>query len=145
MVLSKSDIINGTDSYQEVEIKSANDTIYVRPLSIGEIHQIQEMKDKALGDYIANQKGASRRRVKETLEAQAKINVGKQTVASNKADVRTVLWGLDNEGNDDKYTEEDINHMDSTIFEEILEHVKRISHMEDEDVEKDVDTFPEDE
>jgi hypothetical protein len=83
--------------------------------------------------------------VKETLEAQAKINVGKQTVASNKADVRTVLWGLDNEGNDDKYTEEDINHMDSTIFEEILEHVKRISHMEDEDVEKDVDTFPEDE
>ena len=145
MVLSKSDIINGTSSYESVEIKCRNDTINVRPLSVGELHQIQEMKDKALGDYIANQKGASRKRVKESLEAQAKINVGKQTIASHKADVKTVLWGLDNEGNPENFTEEDIKRMDSLVFEEILAHVKRISHMEDEDVEKDVDTFPEDE
>ena len=145
MVLSKSDILSGANSYQEYELESVKGSISLRPLTIGELHQIQEMKDKALGDYVANQRGASRKRVKESLEAQAKINVGKQTIASHKADVKTILWGLDNEGNPDKYTEEDIKKMHQPIFEEILSIVKKISHMEDEEVEEDVDNFPEDE
>ena len=145
MVLSKSDILSGANSYQEYELESVNGSISLRPLTIGELHQIQEMKDKALGDYVANQRGASRKRVKESLEAQAKINVGKQTIASHKADVKTILWGLDNEGNPDKYTEEDIKKMHQPIYYEILSIVKKISHMEDEEVEDDVDNFPEDE
>ena len=145
MVLSKSDILSGANSYQEYELESVNGSISLRPLTIGELHHIQEMKDKALGDYVANQRGASRKRVKASLEAQAKIDVGKQTIASNKADVKTILWGLDNEGNPDKYTEEDIKKMHQPIFEEILSIVKKISHMEDEEVEDDVDNFPEDE
>lgn len=145
MVLTKSDILNGSKSYDEYEIKAADDTVYLRALTIGEIHQISEMKNKALGDYIANQKGtSSKRRLKAQIEAQAKINMGKTTIADNKADIKTVLWGLDNEGNPDKWTEEDIIKMDSPIFTEILEKVKEISHMEDEEVEDDVTDFPED-
>lgn len=145
MVLSKSDILLGVNNYEEYELESVDGSICLRPLTIGELHTIQEMKDKALGDYIANQRGASRKRIKESLEAQAKINVGKQTIASNKADVKTVLCGLDNKGNPEKFTEEDIKHMQENIFEEILSKVKEISHMEDDEAEDDVEDFPEEE
>ena len=145
MVLSKSDILNGANSYETIDLESINGSIAIRPLTIGEIHQINEIKDNALGDYVANQKGVSKRRVKESLEAQAKINVGKQTKAAHKADVKTVLWGLDNAGNPEKFNEEEIKRMQQPIFEEILQHVKKLSHMEDEDIEDDVEDFHEDE
>ena len=57
MVLTKSEILNGSQSYEEYQIESAEGSVCLRPLTIGEIHQISEMKNKALGDYIANQKG----------------------------------------------------------------------------------------
>lgn len=146
MVLSKADILNGKDSYEEVELKSKGDTIYIRPLTIGEIHQISEMKNKAIGDYVANQKGTtSKKRMKAQIEAQAKMNMEKVTIADNKADIKTVLWGLDNDGNPDKFNEQDIDKMNPKVFFEILEKVKEISHMEDESIENDVEDFPEEE
>jgi len=146
MVLSKKDILSGANDYEEYEIKAAKGGIYLRPLTIGEVHKISEMKNKALGDYTANQKGTtSKRRVKAQLEAQAKMNMEKITIADNKADINTVLWGLDNDGNPDKFTQEDILKMKPPVFNEILEKVKEISHMEDDDVEDDVDDFPEEE
>ena len=144
MVLSKAEILNGKDSYETVELTSVKGTICLRPLSIGEIHQISEMKNKAIGDYVANQRGTtSKKRMKAQIEAQAKMNMEKVTIADNKADIKTVLWGLDNEGNPDKYTEQDIPQMNPNVFFEILEKVKELSHMEDEDVEDDVEDFPE--
>lgn len=144
MVLSKSDILNGSASYEEYEFKSLDGSLCLRPLTIGEIHQLTEMKNKALGEYIANQKGASsKKRLKTQLEAQAKINMGKTTIADNKANVKTVLWGLDNKGNPEKWTEEDVIRLKEPIFTELLEKVKEISHMEDEELEDDIEDFPE--
>jgi len=146
MVLKKTDILMGNESYEEVRIESADDTIYIRPLTIGEIHQISQIKNKALGDYTANQKGTtSKKRMKAQIEAQAKMNMEKLTLADNKADIKTVEWGLDNKGNVDKFTEEDVRNMIPDVFFEILGHVKEISHMEDDDVEGEVDNFPEEE
>lgn len=145
MVLSKADILNGANTYEEYEIKSAGGSICLRPLTIGEVHKISQMKNKALGDYTANQKGVtSKKRVKAQLEAQAKMNMEKITVADNKADIHTVLWGLDNNGNPEKFTSDEILGMNPKVFFEILDKVKEISHMEDDDVEDDVDDFPED-
>lgn len=144
MVLSKSDILNGAKTYDEYDLESIDDSICLRPLTIGEIHKISQMKNKALGDYIANQTGTtSKKRVKAKLEAQAKMNMEKITIADNKADVTTVVLGLDNEGNPDKWVEQDVLSMDLELFTEILGIVKRISHMEDEDLEDDVEDFPE--
>ena len=145
MVLSKADILIGKQSYEEVEIKSKKGTICVRPLSISEIHQISEMKNKALGDYTANQKGSSKKRTAGALEAHAKMNMEKITIADNKADIKTVFWGLQNDGNHEKWSEEEISQMDPNVFDEILTHVKTISHMEDEDIVNDVENFPENE
>ena len=143
MVLSKSDILIGANSYKEITIESAEDSICVRPLTVGEIHTISEMKNKALGDYTANQQTSSKRSVAGKLNAQAKMNMEKITIAENKANIKTVYWGLDNESNPEKFTEEEISRMDPNVFDEILDHVKKISHMEDEDLEDDVEDFPE--
>lgn len=143
MVLSKADILIGKQSYEEIDLDKGS--IYIRPLTVGEIHQISQMKNKALGDYTANQQGSSRRGIAGKLNAQAKMNMEKITIADNKADVKTVFWGLQNEGNTEKYSEEEILQMDPKVFDEILENVKRISHMEDEEIEDDVEQFPEDE
>ena len=146
MVLTKTEILEGTSSYEEYELESRDGSVSLRPLTIGEIHQIQQLKDKGLGEYIANQKGAaSKKRIKSKIEAQAKMNIEKVNVAENKADVKTVLFGLDNKGNPEKWTEQDVLKMDEPLFKELLEKVKEISHMEDEDVEDDVEDFPEDE
>ena len=143
MVLSKSDILIGKQSYEEINLDKGS--ICIRPLTVGEIHQISQMKNKALGDYTANQQGSSRRGIAGKLNAQAKMNMEKITIADNKADVKTVFWGLQNDGNPEKYNEDEISQMDPKVFDEILENVKRISHMEDEEIEDDVEQFPEDE
>ena len=52
---------------------------------------------------------------------------------------------MQNEGNPEKYSEEEIAIMKPAVFDEILDHVKRMSHMEDEELEDDVEDFPEDE
>lgn len=146
MVLSKADILKGKNNFEEVELDNEDGTICIRPLTIAEIHELSEMKNKAIGDYIANQKGTtSRKRLKAQIEAQAKMNMERVTKADNKADIKTVYWGLDNSGNPEKYSEQEVTQMDKPIFDEILKHVKRISHMDDEDLEYDVEDFPEEE
>ena len=47
MVLTKAELLNGAKTYDEYELKSVNDSINLRPLTIGEIHKISEMKNKA--------------------------------------------------------------------------------------------------
>lgn len=146
MVLSKSDILKGKENYEEVDLNNADGSICIRPLTIAEIHEISEMKNKAIGDYIANQKGTtSKRRLKAQIEAQAKMNMERVTKADNKADIKTVYWGLDNKGNPEKFSEEEVTQLEKPVFDEILEHVKKISHMDDDEVEDDVEDFPEEE
>ena len=82
---------------------------------------------------------------KAQIEAQAKMNMERVTKADNKADIKTVYWGLDNAGNPDKYTEEEVTQLDGPLFDEILQHVKRISHMDDDEIEDDVEDFHEEE
>lgn len=144
MVISKSELLNGKKSFDTYELESCGEELALRPLTIGEIQQIEEMKSKALGDYVANQTGvSSKKRLKSKLEAQAKINVGKTTIADNKADVKIITLGLDNEGNPEKWTEEDVKQLDKDVFDELCGLVKKISHMEDENVEDDAEDFPE--
>lgn len=144
-MLSKSDILIGANNYEEINLESVKGSICIRPLTVGEIHQISQMKNKALGDYTANQQTSSKRSVAGKINAQAKMNMEKITIADNKADIKIVFWGLQNEGNPEKYSEEEIAIMKPAVFDEILDHVKRISHMEDEELEEDVENFPEDE
>ena len=148
MVLTKSQILNGINETKERYIKSKNDTVALRPLSNGEWNKIEEIQNEAIGEYTTTEKAkqASRRqRVQSQMEAQGKINVKETSKAEAKAKIEAVFLSLDNEVyKDDKFTREDVKNMGRDVFNEIYEQVRIISGLED-DIEKDVKDFPEDE
>ncbi|MBQ6351089.1 MAG: hypothetical protein IJI42_09200 [Methanobrevibacter sp.] len=148
MVLTKSQILNGINETKERYIKSKNDTVALRPLSNGEWNKIEEIQNEAIGEYTTTEKAkqASRRqRVQSQMEAQGKINVKETSKAEAKAKIEAVFLSLDNDVyKDDKFTREDVKNMGRDVFNEIYEQVRIISGLED-DIEKDVKDFPEDE
>ena len=79
------------------------------------------------------------------MEAQAKINVKETGKASAKAKIEAVFLSLDNDYyKDDKFTREDVKNMGRGAFNEIYDQVRIISGLDD-DIEKEVKDFPEDE
>ena len=148
MVLSKSELLNGKNTIIEFQPKSLDDHICLRPLTVGEVNSLEEMKSKALGNYVANEtaKHSSRKRVKGELKAQATLNMEKTTIADNKTNILAVMWSIDNEGNDFTLTEEEVKKLNSVVFQEILQKVKEISNWDiDEDsLESDVEDFHQD-
>lgn len=148
MVLTKSQILNGINETKERYIKSKDDTVALRPLSNGEWNKIEEIQNEAIGEYTTTEKAkqASRRqRVQSQMEAQGKINVKETSKAEAKAKIEAVFLSLDNDVyKDDKFTRDDVKSMGKKVFDEIYEQVRIISGLED-DIEKDVKDFPEDE
>ena len=147
MVLSKDELLNGSKNITEFRPKNYDDVIFLRPLTIGEINSLEEMKSKALGTYVANETASTskKKRVKGKMTAQAKVSVEKTTIADNKAQIKAVMWSLDNDSMPYQLTEEEVNSMDEPLFKEIIAKVKEISHWEDEDLEDDVEDFHQDE
>lgn len=143
MVLSKDELLNGAKKTIEFEIKSLGDSIYLKPLTIGEINSIEEHKSKALGTYTADEIATSKK-ARSKIKAQAKINIEKTTIADNKASIKAVFFSINNDDNPFTFTEEEILKMDSLVFEEILSKVKEISHWDNEDLEDDVEDFHQD-
>lgn len=146
MVLTKDELLNGAKNIVEFKPEGMDECVFLRPLTIGEINQIEEAKSKALGTYTANEVGQrSHKTVKSKLEAQAKVNIEKTTIADNKANIKAVCWSLDNERMPFKLTEEEIQTMDKQVFYSILGKVREISHLDDETLEDDVENFPQNE
>ena len=144
MVLTKSQILNGINETKERYIKSKNDTVALRPLSNGEWNKIEEIQNEAIGEYTTTEK-AKRASRRQRVEAQGKINVKETSKAEAKAKIEAVFLSLDNDVyKDDKFTREDVKNMGRDVFNEIYEQVRIISGLED-DIEKDVKDFPEDE
>lgn len=153
MVLTKSQILNGTKDVKIVEIKSLPDTyddkeVALRPLSNGEWNKIEEIQNEAIGEYKTTEraKQASRRaRVQSQMEAQATINVKETGKADARAKIEAVFLSLDNDyySKEDKFTREDIKNMGRGVFNEIYEQVRIISGLDDDDLEKDIKDFPE--
>lgn len=145
MRLTKDELLNGFNSIVEFKPSQSDHVIGLRPLTIGEIHELEEMKSKALGTFVANETSTtSKRRVKGQMNAQAKLNIEKTTIADNKTQVKAVMLSINGGDNGFTFTEEEVNKMDPQLFTEIFEEVKRISHWDDVNLEDDVDDFPED-
>lgn len=154
MVLTKSQILNGIKDVEIVEISSLKDIyedneVALRPLSNGEWNKIEEIQNEAIGEYKTTEraKQASRRqRVHSQMEAQATINVKETGKADAKAKMEAVFLSLDNEyySKEEKFTREDIKKMGRKVFDEIYDQVRIISGLDD-DLEKEVKDFPEDE
>lgn len=147
MVLSITDIINGIDDYKEVYIKSIDDVIYLRPLSKGEWEKTNNIRQEALGNYTTNEKAkaTSRNQRIANIESKLSFNIKESGDADFKAQVEAIYLSLDNKGYDKKTPREDIKKLPSDIFEEIYDEVRKLSGITDNDLESEVDDFPEDE
>ena len=146
MTLSISEILNGTDDTQEVKIESLNDTVFLRPLSVGEWNKVQEIQQAPLGDYITNERSITRkkRRVKGEMEAQATINIKDSNKGTYDAQIEAIYINADNsENKEDKWSKDKIKKMPKSVFDEIYAKVIEISKIEDDEMEEDVDNFPE--
>lgn len=147
MALSKSELLNGKNNIISFQPTGFNDILYLRPLTIGEVNSLEELKNKALGTYVANETAkhnSSKKRIKGELTAQAKLNLEKTTIADNKANVQAVMWSLDNDSNDFTLNEEEVKKLNPQVFEELLMKIKEISHWDDEELESDVEDFHQD-
>lgn len=146
MVLSKADLISGKDNIQEVKIESLNDTIFLRPLTRGEWDKIEEIETASMGKFTTTEKamGSRRRsRQKSSMESQGEIDVHATTKASKKAQTQAVLYSINNDNNPDKFTVNDINLFSVNVFNEIYNKVREISGVDEEDLEQQIDDFPE--
>lgn len=149
MVLTADEIINGIDNYKEIKIESANDTVFLRPLSKGEWESVNRIRQDSLGDYITNEKAhnLSRNQRMSNIESQLKFNIKENSDAEFKAQIEAIYLSMDNEGYSVKTTKKQIKQFPSDIFDELYEKVKEISGINDEfeTLEDDIDNFPEDE
>ena len=105
MTLSISEILNGTNDTQEVKIESLKDTVFLRPLSVGEWNKVQGIQQAPLGDYITNERSITRkkRRVKGEMEAQATINIKDSNKGTYDAQIEAIYISADNpENKEDK-------------------------------------------
>ena len=147
MVLTKSQILNGTKNVETVKIKSLDEEVALRPLSNGEWNRIEEIQNEALGEYTTTEKAkqASRRqRIQSQMEAQSKINIKETSKAEANAKIEAVYLSLDNDYyKDDPFTRKDVENMGRGVFNEIYEQVRIISGLEDDDLDNDVKDFPE--
>lgn len=146
MALTKLELLNGKNNIIDFKPTGFDDCIYLRPLTVGEVNSLEELKNKALGTYVANETAkhqSSKKRIRGELTAQAKLNLEKTTIADNKANVLAVMWSIENEKNDFTLNEEEVKKLNPVIFDEILMKVKEISHwdVEDDDVESDAEDF----
>ncbi|MDD6256345.1 hypothetical protein [Methanobrevibacter boviskoreani] len=147
--LNISDIISGTKKVKQYTIKSLDGDVYLRPLSQAEINEISEIEAAAIGTFETNEKSNNRssrsRNIKSQLESKGKLSVLKTTQAQNQAKIKAVAYSLDNsEYEDEKFDEETLLKAPSAVIEEIYGYVQELSGLNNQNLDKDVEEFPQD-
>lgn len=147
--LNISDIISGTKKVEQYTIKSLDGDVYLRPLSQAEINEISEIEAAAIGTFETNEKSNNRssrsRNIKSQLESKGKLSVLKTTQAQNQAKIKAVAYSLDNsEYEDEKFDEETLLKAPSAVIEEIYGYVQELSGLNNQNLDKDVEEFPQD-
>lgn len=141
-MLTKSQILEGTNAIVKVKLETLKDEIYLRPLSVAEVNDLEEIEASAMGVFEATETN-NRRRNQGQAQTKGKINLAKTTKASSEAKIKAVYLSINNEKNIDEWSMDDIKKINKKIFNEIYEHVEEISGIKNVDLE-DVEDFPTD-
>lgn len=145
-LLKKQDILSGVDTPEKVEIKTLNGELWLRPLSSFELSEVEEIEAKAIGEMETNETAqrAGRTIGKSETRSRGKINLAKANKASMNAKITMVHMSLDNPKNsDDPWSEDDIRQLKRDAFNEIVDHVRKLSGAEI--TTADIESFPENE
>lgn len=147
MDLSIDEIINGKNKATKFTIEALSGEVYLRPLTQEEISTIKSIESEGFGTFQTEEKakGSRKKRISEMV-SRGEISVKDTQVSSDKAKTNAVLFSLSNDHYNEDWTEEKVNKIEGPAFKEIYEIVKEISGLsEDEDLEEEIDEFPENE
>lgn len=151
MVIRKEDILKGIDDPELVMIEALGDELPLRPLSKKEWNRIERIEAKAYGKFEANEKAIKGRRQQKKSEMNTKgiIDLEKQNEAEFAGKTEAIYLSLNNGHLEaDKWKKEEVQSLRNDAFEEIYLAVRKLSGIkseeDNEDLEKEVDNFPED-
>lgn len=132
VVLTKSALLNGAKHAEKVELESVGGEIYLRPLTQAEVNVYESYVPQAMGTFETNEKRG--RRKGTDINTSGKVNLAKTSSAQAEAEAYAVATSMTCK--DEEWTEEDVKGLDRVVFKEIFEHVKRLSGIEEEDLEE---------
>lgn len=141
MAITLNEILTGTSNTETVYIESLDDEIKIRYLSQSEISEIEKIEAKALGTFETQEKANrnGRRQQGGTVQSTAKINLAKQTEASNQAKLVAVSLSCSVDG--EEYSTQDVAALPSNVFKELYEKIQEINKLSDENLDQEVDEF----
>lgn len=140
--LSKEELLNGINNVIDFELTTQKGTVALRPLSQAEVGEYNNIQARAMGTFDTNEKARRGMRNTSDITSSGKIDFAKTSEAEYDAQRYAVSKSMTCAG--EEYTEEEVGQFKVAVFEEIFEKVKEISGIEQENIESDVDRFPED-
>jgi hypothetical protein len=133
MILSKDDILNGKNAIQEIEIEKLGGSLKLRPLTDGEIQEINRLIQQGGLKPIKGKVEAERakRNKKKGEEIDFEVDPMMASERSYDADVKAVFYGLQHDESPDTYTTDEIKSFPAGSVEEIALKVFEISGIDD--------------
>lgn len=142
-LLKKEDIINGANNIQKVYIESADGEIYLKPLTRGEFAKIEQIQTASMGKFKTKEISSANRRA--NMESNGVLDIKATTKATREAELETVYLSINNSENEEKWEKADLNKLNKDVFDEIYAKVQEISGLNNPNLEREVENFPENE
>lgn len=144
MKLTKEDLLIDENYFELRPLKSEEDAeVALRYLTQSEIAEIRKIESSGIGTFESQETGAlkGRRQRKGQYHNITKIDTAKQMKAAHDAKLLAVRYAMSCDGV--KYTQKDVNRFKPKLLDEIYEIIREMNEL-GEDIEEDIDEFPED-
>ena len=135
-ILSKSEILQGINNPQKIQIKALNGELWLRPLSSAEVNEVQNIEAQGYGTF-----NATNRQNQTTTDG--KMNLAKMQEKTAEAKYIAIHKSINNPKNKDPWEIDEIKQFKSDAINEIYDHIMKLSGVEV--TEADVKQFPENE
>lgn len=135
-ILSKSEILQGIDNPQKIQITALNGELWLRPLSSAEVNEVQNIEAQGYGTF-----NATNRQNQTTTDG--KMNLAKMQEKTAEAKYIAIHKSINNPKNKDNWEIDEIKQFKSDAINEIYDHIMKLSGVEI--TEADVKQFPENE
>jgi hypothetical protein len=134
-ILSKSEILQGINNPQKIQINALNGELWLRPLSSAEVNEVQNIEAQGYGTF-----NATNRQNQTTTDG--KMNLAKMQEKQAEAKYHAIHISINNKKNDE-WDYEEIKQLPSDAINEIYEKIMDLSGVDV--TERDMKQFPEDE
>lgn len=135
-ILSKSEILQGINNPQKIQITALNGELWLRPLSSAEVNEVQNIEAQGYGTF-----NATNRQNQTTTDG--KMNLAKMQEKTAEAKYIAIHKSINNPKNKDTWEIDEIKQFKSDAINEIYDHIMKLSGVEI--TEADVKQFPENE